>query len=166
LSSARPFLRGPLRDQAHRERVYRPLQFQKRRQHFIGAHDETLSVAMSVNDPDCSSCCLGNSSGDETDSTVITPNNAELFAALALRLIDFAASERTRLKCPFSHPKSLVASFVASPRLGQPTKSPSLAGHCGYAKHRSRSHDAVIRVYDDADNVIETHEHAGEFKEW
>jgi len=36
----------------------------------------------------------------------------------------------------------------------------------GYAEHRSRSHDAVIRVYDDAGNVIETHEHAGDFKEW
>jgi hypothetical protein len=24
----------------------------------------------------------------------------------------------------------------------------------------------VIRVYDDAGNVIETHEHAGDFKEW
>ena len=24
----------------------------------------------------------------------------------------------------------------------------------------------VIRVYDEANNVIETHEHAGEFKEW
>jgi hypothetical protein len=35
----------------------------------------------------------------------------------------------------------------------------------GYAKHRSRSHDAVIRVYDEAGNVIETHEHAGESKE-
>ena len=35
----------------------------------------------------------------------------------------------------------------------------------GYATHRSRSHDAVIRVYDDADNVIETHEHAGDFRE-
>jgi hypothetical protein len=33
-------------------------------------------------------------------------------------------------------------------------------------EHSSRSHDAVIRVYDAADNVIETHEHAGEFKEW
>jgi hypothetical protein len=30
----------------------------------------------------------------------------------------------------------------------------------GYAKFRSRSYDAVIRVYDDAGNVIETHEHA------
>jgi hypothetical protein len=35
-----------------------------------------------------------------------------------------------------------------------------------YAKHRSRSHDIVIRVYNDAGNVIETHEHKGEFKEW
>ena len=25
----------------------------------------------------------------------------------------------------------------------------------GYAKHRSRSHDAVIRVYDEAGNVID-----------
>jgi hypothetical protein len=35
----------------------------------------------------------------------------------------------------------------------------------GYAKFYSRSHGAVIRVYDAAGNVIETHEHAGEFKE-
>ena len=36
----------------------------------------------------------------------------------------------------------------------------------GYAKHRSRSHAAVIRVYDEAGNVIETHEHAGDFKDF
>jgi len=30
----------------------------------------------------------------------------------------------------------------------------------------SRPHDAVIRVYDHAGNVIETHEHKGELKEW
>jgi len=35
-----------------------------------------------------------------------------------------------------------------------------------YAKFRSRSHEAVIRVYDEAGNVIETHEHKGDFKEW
>ena len=29
-----------------------------------------------------------------------------------------------------------------------------------------RSHDAVIRIYDAVGNVIETHEHKGEFKEW
>jgi hypothetical protein len=34
-----------------------------------------------------------------------------------------------------------------------------------YAKFYSGSHDAVIRVYDDAGNVIETHEHKGDFKE-
>jgi hypothetical protein len=34
-----------------------------------------------------------------------------------------------------------------------------------YAKFYSRSHDAVIRVYDDAGNVIETQEHKGDFKE-
>jgi hypothetical protein len=34
------------------------------------------------------------------------------------------------------------------------------------AKFYSRSHDAVIRVYDEAGNVIETHEHAGDCKEW
>ena len=28
-----------------------------------------------------------------------------------------------------------------------------------------RSHDAVIRVYDAAGNVIETHEHPGDFRE-
>ena len=36
----------------------------------------------------------------------------------------------------------------------------------GYVRFYSRSHDALIRVYDEAGNVIETHEHAGDFKEW
>jgi hypothetical protein len=36
----------------------------------------------------------------------------------------------------------------------------------GYAEFFSRSHDAVIRVYDEVGNVIETHEHKGDFKEW
>ena len=35
----------------------------------------------------------------------------------------------------------------------------------GYAEQYSRSHDAVIRVYDEAGAVIETHEHKGDFKE-
>jgi hypothetical protein len=34
-----------------------------------------------------------------------------------------------------------------------------------YAKFRSRSHHAVIRVYGETGNVIETHEHKGEFKQ-
>ena len=36
-----------------------------------------------------------------------------------------------------------------------------------YAKYRSRSrsHRAIIRVFYEAGNVLETHEHAGDFKE-
>jgi hypothetical protein len=36
----------------------------------------------------------------------------------------------------------------------------------GYAKFFSRSHDAVIRAYVEAGNVVETHKHTGDFKEW
>jgi hypothetical protein len=42
----------------------------------------------------------------------------------------------------------------------------AVANAVGYAKFRSRSHRAVIRVYDEGRNVIETYEHAGDFKEW
>jgi hypothetical protein len=34
-----------------------------------------------------------------------------------------------------------------------------------YSKFRGRSHDAVIRVYDETGNVIETHEHKADFKD-
>ena len=34
-----------------------------------------------------------------------------------------------------------------------------------YAKLYSRSHDAVIHVYDETGNVTETHDHKDEFKE-
>jgi hypothetical protein len=37
---------------------------------------------------------------------------------------------------------------------------------CASTVRPIRSHHAVIRVYDEARNVIETHEHAGDFKEW
>ena len=35
-----------------------------------------------------------------------------------------------------------------------------------YAKFYSNSHDAMIRVYDAAGNVIETHGEKDDFKEW
>jgi hypothetical protein len=59
----------------------------------------------------------------------------------------------------------LISDVLPFSRLwyGEPN---AISNAIGYAKHRSRSRDAVIRVYDDADNVIETHEHAGNFKEW
>jgi hypothetical protein len=37
----------------------------------------------------------------------------------------------------------------------------AISNAIGYANIRSRSHGAVIRVYDEAGNVIETHEHKG-----
>jgi hypothetical protein len=41
----------------------------------------------------------------------------------------------------------------------------AISNAISFAKLYSRSHRAVIRVYDEAGNVIETHEHAGDFKE-
>jgi hypothetical protein len=35
----------------------------------------------------------------------------------------------------------------------------------GYAKIFSRSHKALIRVFDESGTTIETHEHAGNFRE-
>jgi hypothetical protein len=42
----------------------------------------------------------------------------------------------------------------------------AISNAVGYAMHRSRSHDPVIRVYDVTGNVIETHGHKGDFKVW
>jgi hypothetical protein len=44
--------------------------------------------------------------------------------------------------------------------------SNAISNAINYAKFCSRSHDAVIRAFGQAGNVIETHEHAGKFKEW
>ena len=41
----------------------------------------------------------------------------------------------------------------------------AISNAIGYAKSYSRSHDAVIRVYNEAGNVIETHEQSSQFKE-
>jgi len=68
-----------------------------------------------------------------------------------------------------AHAKIVAASILISNALpfgrlwyGEPNAA---ANAIGYATHRSRSHDAVIRVYAAAGNVIETHEHAGQFRE-
>jgi len=39
------------RNETHRELVYRPFELEKCSQLFVGAHDETLSVAMRVGNP-------------------------------------------------------------------------------------------------------------------
>jgi len=42
----------------------------------------------------------------------------------------------------------------------------AISNAIGYAKFYSRSHDAVIRVFDETGNLIKTHEHASDFREW
>jgi hypothetical protein len=43
-----------LQNQTHRELMYRPLQFNKRAQLFVGMHNKAPSVvAVGVNNPDC-----------------------------------------------------------------------------------------------------------------
>jgi hypothetical protein len=56
----------------------------------------------------------------------------------------------------------LISDAPQSGRLWHDTPANAI----GYAMHNSRSHDGVIRVYDTAGNVIEIHEHKGDFKEW
>jgi hypothetical protein len=41
----------------------------------------------------------------------------------------------------------------------------SVSNAIAYALHYSRSYSVVIRVYDAAGNVIQTHKHAGDFVE-
>jgi hypothetical protein len=56
-----------------------------------------------------------------------------------------------------------VARYQPAPLwYGEPN---AISNAIGYTGQYSRSHDAVIRVYDSAGNVIETHDHAGDFKE-
>jgi len=59
----------------------------------------------------------------------------------------------------------LISDMLPFGRLwyGEPN---AISNAVGYAKFFSRSRHAVIRAYDEAGNVIETHEHAGDFKEW
>jgi hypothetical protein len=65
---------------------------------------------------------------------------------------------------------SVANDFVETPdMIADPEASAAKRWYLGTqsprAKFYSRSHNAVIRVYDDAGNVIETHKHAGDFKE-
>jgi len=56
----------------------------------------------------------------------------------------------------------LISDALPSGRLWYDTPDNAI----GYAEHYSRSANVVIRVYDAAGNIIETHEHKGDFKEW
>ena len=71
---------------------------------------------------------------------------------------------RTRLRSPRKDRRgvNLISDLLPFGRLWYDTPDNAI----GYAMHFSRSHDAVIRVYDNAGKVIGTHEHKGDFKAW
>jgi hypothetical protein len=97
------------------------------------------------------------------------------------RLVEHIRRKRLPLKCEFPtlrllhlyeiRPRKdqrgvdLISDALSFGRVwyGEPN---AVSNAVDYTKFRSRSHDAVVRVCDEAGNLIETHEHKGEFKEW
>ena len=82
-------------------------------------------------------------------------------------LVTVAPKKNARLRISAAKDKrgvDLISDALPFGRLwyGEPD---AITNAIGYAQFYSRSHDAVIRVYDEAGNVIETHEQVGEFKE-
>jgi hypothetical protein len=75
----------------------------------------------------------------------------------------FANGSRATLRSLKGHALSAIAGPFGRLWYAEPA---AISNAIGYAKFYSRLHDAVIRVYDEAGNVIDTHEHKGEFKEW
>jgi hypothetical protein len=51
-------------------------------------------------------------------------------------------------------------------RTGREAELNAVSNASSYEKFFSRSHDAVIHLYDKAGNVIETHEHSRDLKQW
>jgi hypothetical protein len=60
----------------------------------------------------------------------------------------------------------LTVDLLNAPWITIPFRREDTASNAvGYAMHSSRSHDAMIRVYDEAGNVVGTHDHAGDFRD-
>jgi hypothetical protein len=78
-------------------------------------------------------------------------------------LADIAVEQFAQRKAPYGF--DLISDAVPFGRLWYAGPD-AVANAIGYAEHRSRSHDAVIHVHDKSGNVIETHEHKGDFKPW
>jgi len=70
------------------------------------------------------------------------------------------ASDREGSPCKDKRGFDLISDVLPFGRLWYDTPDNAI----GYAMHSSRSHNAMIRVYDAASNVIETHEHKGDLR--
>jgi hypothetical protein len=82
--------------------------------------------------------------------------------AATLQILSYAISVRKLQNDALTDP---ISDALAFGRLWYGDAN-AVANAIGCAKHHSRTHRAVIRVYDAAGNVIETHKHKSEFKEW
>jgi hypothetical protein len=99
---------------------------------------------------------------------ILEPTRATLAVSCALSaIVRNRASGRVGIAVCLFRLRSHRATGVTRPfgRLlyGEPD---AISNAVDYAKFYSRSHHAVICVYDAAGNAIETHEHSGDFKEW
>jgi|SRR5215470_13629988 len=99
------------------------------------------------------------------NSSLTRPESAfrtEAFHPCDLAKVGNRIYERISLRATRSHRGvDLILEVLPFGRLWYDTPDHAI----GYAMHSSRSHDAVIRVYDAAGNVIETHEQGDDFKE-
>jgi hypothetical protein len=101
------------------------------------------------------------------------PHSSTASVVRAQNHLTHRSSQRLCIPCTFTksaplkdhHGVDLVSNALPFGRLlyGEPK---AIENAISYAKFYSRSHDAVIRVCDSEGNVMETHEHAGDFKEW
>jgi len=68
------------------------------------------------------------------------------------------------IPCTFTNGVDLSSAVLPFGRLWYAEPN-AVSNAIGYARHRSRAHRVVIRVYDAAGAVIEPREHASKFKE-
>src|SRR5215471_1329981 len=93
-------------------------------------------------------------------------NEASIFFKGVLIWCKRAAGTRSSMKRLLVRPRASVGSIRADFRLSFHSGDCDTPDNAiGYAMHSSRSHDAVICVYDEAGNVIQRHEHARR-KKW
>jgi hypothetical protein len=81
-------------------------------------------------------------------------------------LANLLLTERARFECAIFHRLDVHPGRNRVSILKLRSQKSRIVTAINYAKFYSRSHDAVIRIYDEAGNVIETHEHKGDFREW
>ena len=108
--------------------------------------------------------CVFKGVNDWTESSLAN-EDANFYESLRRGIFDFFIVRGGRASRKDKRGADLISDVLPFGRLwyGEPD---AISNAIGYAKFYSRSHNAVIRVYDAAGNVIETHESTGGFKEW